>query len=113
MIRRDALRTIAIVLALTTAGIHLTLSFEDLIPGERTKGFLFALMGAGYLVGAVGIFFRKVLFYWLVLFYSLGLIVAYASSRDALPIEPIGISTKILEAFFVLAVWQLTKKQPP
>ena len=69
-------------------------------------------MGMGYLVGAAGIFLRKTLVYWLVIFYTLGLILAYATSRDMLPVEPIGVLTKVDEALLILSLWQLVKRHP-
>ncbi len=70
-------------------------------------------MGVGYLVGAAGIFLRKTLFYWLVAFYALGLILAYAASRDTLPIEPVGVATKVDESLLVLSLWLGSRKQAP
>ncbi len=113
MKRADAPRVLATILALIAAAVHLTLSASDLIPGERTAGPLFALMGVGYLVGAAGIFLRKTLFYWLVAFYALGLILAYAASRDTLPIEPVGVATKVDESLLVLSLWLGSRKQAP
>ncbi len=111
MNRLNALRLLSILLAIVAAGIHLALSVADVIPGERTTGALFALMGTGYLLGAVGILLRKPALYWLVMFYTLGLILAYAVSRDTLPVEPIGLLTKIDEAALIVTLWPLTRKQ--
>ncbi len=107
--RPDTLRTIAIILALISAGAHLTLSVFQLIPGEATPFPLFAGMGIGYLIGSVGIFLRKPLFYRLVILYSLALILAYGASRDSLPVEPIGLLTKLDEGLLILSVWFLIR----
>jgi hypothetical protein len=92
-----ALRAAAAVAALIAAGIHLALGVADLIPGESTRGPLFALMGAGYLAGAAAVLARRPLFDGLVLLYAVGLVLAYATSRGELPVEPIGLITKSAE----------------
>ncbi len=109
MNRAEKLRIIAIVLALATALAHLVLSILQLIPGENTVGPVFAGMGIGYLIGAVGIFLRKPLFYRLVLIYALALILAYVASRDMLPVESIGLLTKLDEGLLMVSLWLLLK----
>ena len=92
-----------------TALSHLALSVFQLIPGENTVGPLFAAMGIGYLVGVVGIFLKKPLFYRLVILYSVALIVAYGTSRDSMPVEPIGLLTKLDEGLLAISSWLLIR----
>ncbi len=109
MNRAKTLRIFAVVLALAAALSHLALSILPLIPGENTLGPMFAGMGIGYLVGTVGIFLRRRLFYQLVLIYALALILAYFASRDMLPVEPIGLLTKLDEGLLMVSLWLLLK----
>ena len=109
MKQQDRLRFLAVVLALISAVIHLALSVSNLIPGEETVGPLFASMGVGYIIGSVLIFLRKEIYYWLVMLYSVGLIFAYAASRDTLPVEPIGLLTKADEVVLILSLFLLTR----
>ncbi|MDQ2912956.1 MAG: hypothetical protein M3T56_06840 [Chloroflexota bacterium] len=97
-----ALRVVAAAAALVAAAIHLALAAADLIPGEPTRGPLFALMGLGYLASAPAILARRPVADGLVLLYAVGLLLAYATSRGELPVEPIGLATKSAE--MVLAV---------
>ncbi len=109
MNRPETLRIIAVILALAAAIVHLALSVFQLIGAENTVGPVFAGMGVGYLVGAVGIFLRKPLFYRLVLIYALALILTYFASRDVLPVEPIGLLTKLDEGLLMVSLWLLLK----
>ncbi len=109
MNRPETLRIIAIVLVIVAAIVHFALSVFQLIPGENTVGPMFAGMGIGYLVGALGIFLRKRLFYQLVLIYALALILAYFASRDMLPVEPIGLLTKLDEGLLMVSLWLLLR----
>lgn len=104
-----ALRIIATVAALVAAVIHIALALADLIPGEPTRGPVFGLMGLGYLLSAAAVLVRRPIADGLVLLYAVGLVLAYATSRGELPVEPIGLATKAAEiivaaicAFFLL-----------
>ena len=108
---REPLRILAVLLSLVAAGIHLVLAFFNLIPGENTTGAVFAGMGIGYLVGAVGILLKKALSYRVVVFYAIALILAYSVSRDMLPVEAIGILTKLDEGFLAISLLLLLRKQ--
>ncbi|MBI4258714.1 MAG: hypothetical protein HY619_07150 [Thaumarchaeota archaeon] len=108
MTRSGAFRLLAITLSLITAAIHLILSTVNLIPDEATVGPLFVAMGMGYVVGAIVIFLKKG-FYRLIIFYSAALILAYATSRDALPVEPIGIITKLVEGLLIVLLLLLIR----
>jgi hypothetical protein len=55
------------------------------------------LMGVGYLASAPVLLARRRLVDGLVLLYSIGLVLAYATSRGELPVEPIGLATKSAE----------------
>ena len=92
-----ALRAIAAVAALVAAVIHIALALADLIPGEPTRGPVFALMGLGHVLSAVAILMRRRVADGLVLLYAVGLVLAYATSRGELPVEPIGLATKAAE----------------
>lgn len=109
--REGTLRLVAAVAALVAGGVHLVLAVADLIPGEPTRGPVFGLMGAGYLVSAPAILTRRSIWDGLVLLYTVGLILAYAVSRDELPVEAIGIATKTAELILaaVLALLMLSR----
>jgi hypothetical protein len=92
-----ALRMIAAVAALVAAAIHIALAFADLIPGEPTRGPVFGLMGLGYMLSAAAVLARRQIADGLVLLYAVGLVLAYATSRGELPVEPIGLATKAAE----------------
>ena len=92
-----ALRAAAAVAALVAAALHVALAAADLIPDEPTRGPVFALMGVGYLACAAAILARRPLADGLVLLYTAGLVLAYATSRGELPIERIGLATKTAE----------------
>ncbi len=92
-----ALRAVAAVAAFIAGAIHLALAFADLIPGEPTRGPLFALMGLGYVAAAAAVLARRPTLDGLVLLYAVGLVLAYATSRGELPVEPIGLITKSAE----------------
>lgn len=92
-----ALRAIAAVAALVAAAIHIALALADLIPGEPTRGPVFALMGLGYVLSAAAVLARRQIADGLVLLYAVGLVLAYATSRAELPVEPIGLATKAAE----------------
>ena len=108
--RREPLRILAVLLSLVAAGIHLVLASFNLIPGENTTGAMFAGMGIGYLVGAFGILLKKTLSYRVVVFYAIALILAYAASRDMLPVEAIGLLTKLDEGFLAISLSLLLRK---
>jgi hypothetical protein len=95
--RELALRAVAAVAALLAAAVHFALAVADLIPGETTRGALFGLMAVGYLVSAPAVLARRPLADGLVLLYAVGLVLAYATSRSELPVEPIGLATKAAE----------------
>lgn len=92
-----ALRVTAAVAAIVAAAIHLALAVADLIPGESTKGPVFGLMGLGYVLSAAAVLVRRPVADGLVLLYAVGLVLAYATSRGELPVEPIGLATKTAE----------------
>jgi len=54
-------------------------------------------MTAGYLGCAVAIFWRRIEADALIALYAIGLVVAYAVTRDTQPIEAIGLGTKAAE----------------
>lgn len=54
-------------------------------------------MAVGYLVSAPAVLARRPLADGLVLLYAVGLVLAYATSRGDLPVEPIGLATKAAE----------------
>ena len=83
------------------AAIHIALAFVDLIPGEPTRGPVFGLMGLGYLLSAAALLARRTVADGLVLLYAVGLVLAYATSRSELPVEPIGVTTKAAETIVV------------
>jgi hypothetical protein len=105
-----ALRVTAAVAAIVAAAIHLALAVADLIPGETTRGPVFGLMGLGYLLSAAGALMRRRVVDGLVLLYAVGLVLAYATSRGELPVEPIGLATKAAEivvaAICALLLWR-------
>ena len=90
-------RIIAAVAALVAAAIHIALALADLIPGEPTRGAVFGLMGLGYVLSAAAVLARRQIADGLVLLYAVGLVLAYATSRGELPVEPIGLATKAAE----------------
>jgi hypothetical protein len=92
-----ALRVAAAVAAIVAAAIHLALAVADLIPGEPTRGLVFGLMALGYVLSAAAVFARRPVADGLVLLYAVGLVLAYATSRGELPVEPIGLTTKAAE----------------
>jgi hypothetical protein len=82
-----------------------------LIPGEPTRGALFALMGVGYIAGAGAILLRRPLADALVLLYTIALVLAYAVSRSELPIEIIGLTSKAAESLLALALGLLLRQE--
>lgn len=94
-------RLIAALAAVVAGAIHLVLALADLIPGEPTRGPVFALMGLGYVASAGALLARRPLWDGLVLLYSVGLVLAYTTSRGELPVEPIGIVSKAFELIIV------------
>ncbi|MGH2471092.1 MAG: DUF7475 family protein [Candidatus Limnocylindria bacterium] len=102
--RELALRAVAAVAALLAAAIHFALAVADLIPGEPTRGALFGLMGLGYLASAPAVLARRPLADSLVLLYAVGLVLAYATSRGELPVEPIGLATKAAETVVAVSI---------
>jgi len=54
-------------------------------------------MAIGYAGCALAIFRRNVAIDALIAFYAVGLVLAYAVTRDTLPVEPIGLATKTAE----------------
>lgn len=79
------------------AAIHIALAVADLIPGESTRGPVFGLMGLGYVLSAAAVLAHRPIADGLVLLYAVGLVLAYATSRGELPVEPIGLVTKAAE----------------
>jgi hypothetical protein len=59
-------------------------------------------MAVGYAGCAVAIFWRRLEADALIALYSLGLVLAYAATRETLPVEPIGLATKAAEAGLAL-----------
>lgn len=105
------LRALGAALAVVAALVHLALGAVDLIPGEPTRGPLFALMGIGYVACAVGILrARPRGVDLLVLIYSVALVLAYVTSRSALPVEPIGIVTKVAESGVAAITFVLARR---
>jgi hypothetical protein len=104
------LRVASAVAAIVAAAIHLALAVADLIPGEPTRGLVFGLMGLGYVLSAAAVFARRPVADGLVLLYAVGLVLAYATSRGELPVEPIGLTTKaaetILAAVCAVLLWR-------
>lgn len=94
-------RLIAALAAVVAGAIHLFLALADLIPGEPTRGPVFALMGLGYVASAGALLARRPLWDGLVLLYSVGLVLAYTTSRGELPVEPIGMVSKAFELIIV------------
>jgi hypothetical protein len=109
-----ALRIIAAVAALVAAAIHIALALADLIPGEPTRGPVFGLMGLGYLLSGAAVLVRRPIADVLVLLYAVGLVLAYATSRGDLPVEPIGLATKaaeiIVAAICAFLLWRSREK---
>ncbi len=109
------LRRVAAALAVVTGVGHLVLGAVNVIPGEPTAGPAFAGMGAGYLVlGGLVILGRRA-FDPIALFYTLALILAYAASRDTLPVEAIGLGIKAIEVALLLVLVDLlvgTRRRP-
>jgi hypothetical protein len=109
-----ALRVTAAVAAIVAAAIHLALAVADLIPGETTRGPVFALMGLGYVLAAAAVLARRQVADGLVLLYAVGLVLAYATSRGELPVEPIGLATKAAEtvvaAICAFLLWRSREK---
>jgi hypothetical protein len=64
-------------------------------------------MGAGYLVLGGLVLLGKTAFDPIALFYTLALILAYAASRDTLPVEPIGLGIKAVEVALLLVLVDL------
>ncbi len=96
-------------LASATGAGHLVLSAMDLIPGESTAGPAFAGMGAAYLVTAGALAMRKSWSYPLALLYTVGLVLAYAITRDALPVEPVGLAVKAVEVVLAIVLLALIR----
>jgi hypothetical protein len=107
-----ALRVLAAVAALVAAAIHIALALADLIPGEPTRGPIFGLMGLGYVLSAAAVLARRQVADGLVLLYAVGLVLAYATSRGDLPVEPIGLATKAAE-IIVAAICAFSLLQRP
>jgi len=101
------LRRVAAALAGATGVGHLVLGAVNVIPGEPTAGPAFAGMGAGYLVFGGLVLLGKTVFDPIALFYTLALILAYAASRDTLPVEPIGLGIKAVEVALLLVLVDL------
>lgn len=102
MIPARPLRALAAILSLFAAGVHAALAVADLIPGEPTAGLLFGLMALGYLACAAMILRGSSVLDGLVVFYAIGLVLAYVTSRGELPIEVFGVATKIAETLLAL-----------
>lgn len=98
-------RILAIGLALTTGAVHLLLAVVNLIPGEPTMGLVFAAMGLGFVLVAGLILRRNRLLDQLSALYTVGLILVYVVSRlrvdTPLTFEPIGLTTKAVEALLL------------
>ena len=101
-------RLLAAGLALGAAASHFALSIVNLIPGQSTAGPLFAAMGAGYAGVAVFVLLRKPLLDRLAALYTALLLLAYIASRLPIdtpsPIEPIGVTTKVVEAILLVVL---------
>jgi len=97
-----ALRAFGVALALLAGGLHLVLSFVDLIPGETTTVPAFAAMGLGFLGCAAILALRRADLYILVPVYAGLLVFAYAATRGQYPIEPIGLTSKAAEVGLAL-----------
>ncbi|HEX9269210.1 MAG TPA: hypothetical protein VF998_05145 [Candidatus Limnocylindria bacterium] len=91
------LRIAGAALAVVAAGIHALLSVADLIPGEPTRGPLFAAMALGFAGCAALLFARRMEYDVLVLVYTAGLMFAYWATRGDLPIEGVGLATQAAE----------------
>lgn len=106
-------RVLAIGLAFVAGGLHLLLSLVNLIPGEETVGPIFAAMGLGYFLVAGFIWQGDRLLVQLAALYTIALILAYLVSRlpidTPLPVEVIGVTTKAVEAFLLVALAQLLR----
>lgn len=106
-------RFLAVVLALISASIHLLLSVVNLIPGETTVGLLFAAMGVGYVMVAGLVFRENLLLYQVAALYTAGLLLAFVASRlpidSALPIEPVGLATKVDEGALLVVLLRLIR----
>ncbi len=61
-------------------------------------------MGLGYLASAPAVLARRPLADSLVLLYAVGLVLAYATSRADLPVEPIGLATKAAETVVAVSI---------
>jgi len=106
------LRVTAAVAAIVAAAIHFALAVADLIPGESTRGPVFGLMGLGYVLSAAGVLARRPVADGLVLLYAVGLVLAYATSRGDLPVEPIGLTTKGAETIVAAICAFLLLRRP-
>lgn len=112
-----------VILGLLTGGIHLILYLSDVIPRESTAGSeVFAVTGVLYILGVVTILMKKTTFLYLFTAYTVIIILIYALTREAagelligerLPIEAVGISTKMVEVGLVacLLYWIKVKKR--
>lgn len=109
------LRFLALALALLAGISHLALSVANFIPSESTIGPVFAVMALVYLAGAAGILMQKRFSYRPLTIYALALIVAYAFSREglggSLPIDPIGVLTKVYEVALVVTLFLLNRSE--
>lgn len=102
----NAVAYLAILAALTSAGIHLFLA-PRVMGFSRTLGILFYLNGAGF-VGGVALFLSR---YWrrelylLAAGYALATIVAFAAMSGR--VSGLSIASKSAEAVLVLAAGHL------
>lgn len=106
------LRLLGAALAIFAAAIHITLSVADLIPGEATRGPAFAAMGLGFVACAGALFARRSVLDVLAALYAGALILAYAASRDELPVEAIGLTSKAAEAGLAVVAITLSRRDP-
>lgn len=106
------LRLLGAALALAAALIHGALALADLIPGEPTRGFLFAAMGVGFVACAAVLYLRRAPYDVLVAVYAGVLILAYAVTRGQFPVETIGVISKTAEAGLLAVALVLARRDP-
>lgn len=106
------LRILAALCAGLAAATHVALGVVDLIPGEPTRGPLFLAMGAGYAAAVPVVFaLRRRDADLAVLVYAVGLVLAYVTSRTELPVEPIGVATKVAETLLAAILALLIRRR--
>lgn len=107
------LRMLAVVMALTSAALHLALYLQDLIPGQPTAGGLpFLAMTVLYAgVAAVAWLGVQRLYFWAAAYTALT-IVGYFATRIAMsfPVEVWGLTDKAVEVVLIASLVGLMRQ---